>query len=34
MAGITPAQFRSLLSPEDIGDIEAGGTTPRADRAG
>jgi hypothetical protein len=25
VAGITPAQFRALLSPEDIADIEAGG---------
>ncbi|MGH9896049.1 MAG: hypothetical protein ACREA0_29485 [bacterium] len=24
VAGITPAQFRSLLSPEDVADIEAG----------
>ena len=25
MGGITPAQFRSLLSPEDVADIKAGG---------
>lgn len=24
VAGITPAQFRALLSPEDVADIEAG----------
>jgi hypothetical protein len=29
VAGITPAQFRSLLSPEDIADIEAGGIHPK-----
>jgi hypothetical protein len=30
VAGITPAQFRSLLSPEDIDDIAAGGIHPKA----
>jgi hypothetical protein len=25
VAGITPGQFRALMSPEDIDDIEAGG---------
>jgi hypothetical protein len=29
MAGITPARFRALLSPEDIADIEAGGIHPK-----
>jgi hypothetical protein len=29
VAGITPAQFRALLSPEDIADIEAGGIHPK-----
>jgi hypothetical protein len=29
VAGITPVQFRSLLSPEDIADIEAGGIHPK-----
>jgi hypothetical protein len=28
VAGVTPAQFRSLLAPEDIKDIEAGGIHP------
>jgi hypothetical protein len=31
--GITPAQFRSLLSPEDVADIEAGGVPHKALRA-
>ncbi|MGI8427389.1 MAG: hypothetical protein ACR2M4_12535 [Actinomycetota bacterium] len=29
VAGITPVQFRVLLSPEDIDDIEAGGIHPK-----
>jgi hypothetical protein len=29
VAGITPAQFRALLSPEDVADIEAGGIHPK-----
>jgi hypothetical protein len=33
VAGITPAQFRALLSPEDIKDIEAGGIHPKTLRA-
>ena len=33
VAGITPAQFRSLLSPEDIDDIEAGGIHPKTLKA-
>jgi hypothetical protein len=29
VAGVTPARFRALLSPEDIADIEAGGIHPK-----
>ena len=33
MAGITPVQFRSLLSPEDVADIEAGCIHPKTLKA-
>jgi hypothetical protein len=29
VAGITPAQFRALLGPEDAADIAAGGLHPK-----
>ena len=29
LAGITPEQFRALLSPEDVADIEVGGIHPK-----
>jgi hypothetical protein len=33
VAGITPAQFRALLSPEDVADIEGGGVHPKTLKA-
>ena len=33
MAGITPAQFRALLSHEDVADIEAGDIHPKTLKA-
>ena len=33
VAGITPVQFRSLLAPEDVADIEAGAIHPKTLKA-
>jgi hypothetical protein len=33
VTGITPAVFRSLLSPEDMADIEHGGIHPKTLKA-
>jgi hypothetical protein len=33
VAGITPAQFRALMSPEDVADVEAGAIHPKTLKA-